>query len=460
MYDPRFRFLMVVLLISFAVWAYILVSDYLIGPRGLNVERYIHGVFIVSAAVLGGFLFVWLSVRFMNLRENRKTGFEATNEDETGTVFNLKLSLTKFLPELVAPPPPDDITPLESELIGFLNSLGTWPYDLARPDQTLRDHALLQWEAMRQLAGAGPMHRAAALAQDLGKVYAYKEERRLPEPWEFWKQDKVKYSLRCHEHGSMAAFILSSMPSFRPETEGKSPQEQQQDQRQRRALLTAIRYAKEPSKMPENCDPLAREIYDFLNKAHLKAREMAGDQPHAVDPTPEDMAALEEETQACLLNVLLDMDFDPGKAGNRADGLYLTKNQLAVRRKSLVQKLLQMLSPQVRSAFQLWDLETSIERLEEPLPRILKNLGLLTETWQEEEAEEGLFHFTVNNHVFPQCFLLTLDTRFEDLLKRLEAQPKAPGIIDIQQSPENRLAAATQKAQAMEDQLTEIFPRE
>jgi hypothetical protein len=458
MYDPRFRFLMVILLISFAVWAYILVSDYLIGPRGLNVERYIHGVFIVSGAVLGGFFFVWLSVRFMNLRENRKTGFEATYKDETGTVFNLQLSLTKFLPELVAPPPPGDITPLESELIGFLNSLGTWPYDLARPERALKDHALLHWEAMRQLDGAGPMHRAAALAQDLGKVYAYREERLHPEWWEFWKKDKVKYTLRCHEQGGMAAFILSSMPSFRPETEGKSPQEQQQDQSQRRALLTAIRYAREPSKMPENCAPLAREIYDFLNKAHLKAREITGDELYMADPTPEDMAALEEEVQASLPNVLLNMDFDFTK-GAQADGLYIGKTQLAVRQERLIQRLLQMLSPPVRKAFQLWDLETSLRQLKDHLPNILRNTGLLTETWQEEKAERGLFHFTANGHVFPKCFLLTLDTRFEDLLQKLDSQPKTPGLVDVQQSPENRLAAATQKAQAMEEQLEEIFPR-
>ncbi|MDD9912137.1 MAG: hypothetical protein OXQ96_03700, partial [Alphaproteobacteria bacterium] len=100
---PRFRFMLVVVILATVIWAYFLVGEYLVGLRGLNLSRYIHGAFVVGSSVLGGYLLVWASIRFMNFRENRKTGFEAIKIDESGTKFNMQLSLSKFLPEIIAP---------------------------------------------------------------------------------------------------------------------------------------------------------------------------------------------------------------------------------------------------------------------------------------------------------------------------------------------------------------------
>ena len=49
---PRFRFLLVVLILAVSAWAYVLVSEYMIGPRGLNMGRYLHGAVIDDSPVL------------------------------------------------------------------------------------------------------------------------------------------------------------------------------------------------------------------------------------------------------------------------------------------------------------------------------------------------------------------------------------------------------------------------
>src|SRR5690606_16403681 len=111
--------------------------------------------------------------------------FEMTNP-ATGRPAPFKLSLPKFLPQLVAPPAWAGLTPLEAELFGFLNAYRHWPVDLNNPETSIYELAHARWQVMRHLPGAGPWHRAMALSKDLALIYAHKEIRTVFELREFW----------------------------------------------------------------------------------------------------------------------------------------------------------------------------------------------------------------------------------------------------------------------------------
>ncbi|PPR19544.1 MAG: N-acetyl-alpha-D-glucosaminyl L-malate synthase [Proteobacteria bacterium] len=178
MYDPRFRFTLLIVLLAFVTITATLI--YYFFYKGLNWGQYFHGVVNIGGSAIGGFMFVLICTKFITFNKNKKTGFEASYVDETGTGFNFPVSLSKFLPELVAPPISNkNLSHLEAELIGFLNGFRNWPYDITGNNpKSLYDHAIEQWKAMRSLPNTGPLHYAAALAQDLSLIYAYQEKRK------------------------------------------------------------------------------------------------------------------------------------------------------------------------------------------------------------------------------------------------------------------------------------------
>ena len=454
MNGPRFRFLVVITFLCTALWLYLLLSQYLLGAHGLNLSRYLNGAFIVGITTLIGYTFVWGGIRFMQHRDQRKTGFEATNIDETGTKFNMQLSLSKFKPEIVAAPSLADASPLEAELVGFLNSLSQLPYDLNNPDYTLREHALRQWEAMKTLQGAGPLHRAAALAQDLSKVYAYQEKRKAAPVSQFWVRDTLSYSRRSNEHGGMAAFILSQMPSFR-----KLSADPRRNELERRALLTAIRYCKDPLKMPLNCDPLTREIYEYLNKAHVKAREMAGEDIQSTEPTPGDLATLQQDLITQLPHVFADIGFDADDLPQR-HGFYLGEGVIGVRVPFFLQKLIPLLSPQTRHAFNLWDMRDVEHHF---LPHLIEQLRLkewLVENWDGEKSTTGTFNFTIGTTNFTNTILIQImDGPFRDTRERASKATPLNLPVDIQQDPKAYLESIQKKTKTIDAQLSEAFPR-
>lgn len=454
MYDPKFRFTIIVAILVTCYWVFDVANNYLFGEKGLNFDHYILGTITVGGAVIGGFIFVWICTKFITFQQFRKTGFEAAFEDESGTAFNFRLSLSKFLPEIIARPPLEgDLSPLEAELLGFLNGYNTWPYDLNNPEKSLRQHALEQWWAMKHLDGAGPMHRAAALAQDLGKVYAYQEKRKIYPLGQFWKRDDVSYQRRCSEHGGLSAFILSTMTSFK-----KLGKDEHTNQRDRRALLTAIRYCKDPTNMPANCDPMAREIYEYLNRAGLKAKAASGVDLSAFNPTDEEKAAFTKEIKEFMQAAIRDLAVNPSDISERSDGVYIGNGVILARMSRLTARFAAMLTPNSRTAFNLWEIHEGKHPSWPLLLEILEKQKVLTKTWEDVTSDTGLFDFKIESYAFPDTVILMLDGgEFPNLRQDFDQLPKWHGMAELQQSKDALLADLTRKSESVDEQLAQRF---
>jgi hypothetical protein len=205
MNGPKFRFTLVFGLLLLAWWAFDMVTNYLLGPQGLNFQRYLLGVGSLGGAALAGFTLVWGTVTLIAAIKHR-TGFEASVTDEYGTEFRMgqgkpfAITLTKFLPQVVASPSWQGLSPLEAELFGFYNGLKHWPYDISpsngHPGLPLPDYALNLWQNMAAQTGAGPAHRAYALASCLGRVACLKEKRTSAPWYHVTVRDKVSFSKR------------------------------------------------------------------------------------------------------------------------------------------------------------------------------------------------------------------------------------------------------------------------
>ncbi|MFZ2619706.1 MAG: hypothetical protein WAX89_02435, partial [Alphaproteobacteria bacterium] len=323
--------MLVMILLATALWGYVLITHFLLADDGLHFGRYISGALTVGAATLAGYLLIVFGVHMLDFRDSHKTGFEASTVDHTGTTFNLKLSLSKFLPDIVNPPVASGLSALESELIGFYNSLGTWPYDLSRPDYHLNTHAFAFWRIMCGLPNVTSIHRVAALAYDIGKVYAYREKRTIPPWWQWREKPTSRYSFRSHEHGGMAAFLLSQMPAFHQFPEGLDAE---RARTVRRALLTAIRYSRDPLKLPSNSDPLARDILDMLSRAQANMLT-SGQGTTVAEVSAADIAALHAEVLSLLPNVLAQFPLNNADTTPDTPALYLGRGVLALRQEPL-----------------------------------------------------------------------------------------------------------------------------
>lgn len=390
---PKFRFALLIGSLVVAWWVYDVTSTYLLGERGLNFARYVHGVVAIGAAVAGGFMVVWAATAMLQRAERRRTGFESQVTDSFGTTFRMSgspypISLSKFLPELIAPPRWAGLTPLESELIGFLNGYRDWPADLDRGDETLYQHAMRLWDAMRKLPGAGPLHRVAALAQGLGKIYAF-EEIRTPAPWwELGKRDSVRFRRRCREHGGMAAFVLSSMPSFA--ALGDAPADIRANQR---ALLTALRYQHAPNTMPTNAGPLARELVDYIHRARRAALQ-AGATAQAV-PDADMLAKLKTLVADHAASFVDDVDLArDGAFPSGAEGVLMPNGAVLMRLESLMGRLAGLLPPEMRDALNLWDFGAGPAHPAWPHVRAaLAQNGMLSLQWDDMQSASGTFTF-------------------------------------------------------------------
>lgn len=468
MNGPKFRFTVVVSFLLICFWAYRLLENYLFGERGLNFERYGHGVLVIGGSALAGFALVWTAAKLMDWARHRKTGFEADVTDEYGTQFKMrgsdgnpesfKLSLSKFLPQVFAAPTWwPGVHPLEAELMGFLNGFRHWPYDLDKQDRSLYDHAMAQWEAMRQLPGAQAIHRIAALAQDLGKVYAYKEVR-THYPWhEFWRRDRVRFERRCREHGGLAGFVLSTLHGFR--TLGfDAPNPTEENRRLRRALLTAMKHRHDPMSLPVNSDPLARETVDFLHRAAAKARELYGQTAAHIEPTPEALADVERQLKEYLpaLSDDLVVTTDPSQPDTEA--VYFGNGRLAVRHDVLMSRLAQLLSPTQREMLQLWESGGGINHPAwHHLQKAMTNAHLLVDRWDDVPAAQGVFTLRLGSHVFGPVGVVTFSPeRFPGVVTRLDSGPIWTDPVDVMVDPQTLMEQLAFKAGQLDVRLATI----
>ena len=406
MRGPKFRFALLVGTLLVAWWVYDVSTTYLFGERGLNFARYQHGVAVVGMAAIGGFLMVWAATGILAQVQRRRTGFESEVTDGYGTTFRMgdspfPIALSKFLPELIAPPAWPGLSPLEGELMGFLNGYRHWPADLERADESLYLHAMRQWDAMRQLPGAGPLHRAAALAQALSKVYAFREVRTPAPWWNLTTRDQVRFQRRAREQGGMAAFVLSTMPSFA--LLGDNPD---QNRDMRRALLVALRYQHEPQLLPTNAGPLAREVMDYLHRARRKAAELAGQSAHAA-PTAAMLQLLKKTLADYAAGLVDDLNpVNPPTADNEA--VLLNGGLVLMRQDAVMRRVTSLLPPELRDALNLWDFGGGPDHPAWPhIREALTGLGWMTSTWDDVRNPSGVFVFQLGEQRLERMTVVT-----------------------------------------------------
>jgi hypothetical protein len=450
MYDPKFRFALLICLIVFFGTLIQVLYTYIFGPEGLDPEAYATGVPIIATSIIGGFFFIWISTQLMQLDKYRKTGFEASYVDETGTGFNFPVSLDKYLPEIIAEPDNQNLHPLEAELIGFLNGFRAWPYNIDEPDgESLYTHSMKQWHAMWQLEGAGPLHRVAALAQDLGKVYTYKERRKIYPLSQFWKKDSVSYIRRCSGHGGYSAFVLSNMKSFR-----NIGTDEDSNQKYRRALLTTIRYKNDPSSIPANCDPLSREIYEYIHMADQQARINDRTLSNKFPPSDEMCESFYKEAGSFFQSTVREINISSSSFDGDNQGIYLGDGVVIIPMGKFVKNYSLVLSPEIRSAFNLWKISTKPHPIWQYFIDVLKKNETLITTWEGIESSHGLFNLRINSKNVKNCLLIKIKKDdYPDLFERLDKSAKWTGLIELEQTQENLNKEIKEKASLIEGML-------
>lgn len=454
MYDPRFRFTLLIVLLSFVGTTGTLI--YYFFYKGLNWSQYFHGVLNIGGSVLGGCLFVLICTKFITFNKNKKTGFEASYVDETGTGFNFPVSLSKFLPEMVAPPYSNQsLSELEAQLIGFLNSYRNWPYDISgESKKSLYDHAIEQWKAMRSLPNAGPLHYAAALAQDLSLAYAFQEKRKKYPLSQFWKRDDVRFSRRCVEHGGLSATILATMPAFK--TLGDDIKT---NQKYRRAILTAIRYRDNPTSIPVNCDPLGKDIYESLHKAYQKSLEKADST--GFNPAENHIKTFNHEIYSFFQGVLKELEINPANVTKDSDGVYLGGGVLMVSLCHMVRRYAKLLTPTSRGNFNLWDIPSEEHASWPHFIQAFRDIGALRETWDDiEPGKSGTFDLKANNIHFKHAIFLNIEReKFPELRQTLDTYPTWQGLIEMQKNEESLLQEVQTKAKNVDKMIQTVYSR-
>lgn len=447
MYDPKFRFAILMSIFMVLAVGASLIKTYIFDGNTLDLAAYVSGVIRVGGATLGGFIFVWVCTKIITFDKYKKTGFEATFRDETGTGFNFPVSLNKFLPDVIAAPVAPNIHPVEAEIIGFLNGFKNFPLSAEDPNgKKLYDNSILQWRAMQQIPGTTELHRIVALAQDLGLVNVYKEKRTTYPLTQFWLKDKVRYERRCEFHGGYSASVLSTMPSFNAMPE-----------RTRRAILIAVRYRDNPVMIPANCDPIAFELYEALHRAEHKAKEIERGQQTSFAPTELQVAQFNAEVAAFFQAAVRSMEINPANALSQNDGVYLNDGVMLIQMGPFMQNFAALLTPETRDAFNLWDVPLSEHPSWPYMVQALRAIEVLQDSWEDVKSTDGIFQFNANETPFENAFLVKItNARFPDLRASLDNLPRWQGYVSVTQDGNQLMNEVEVKAQRIDTLLQQL----
>lgn len=454
MYDPKIRLVILIYTIVI-IWATSSAFySYFFGDKGLDWITHLRGIVTIGGSVFGGFFFIWLCSQFMTFSKHKKTGFEATFEDETGTGFNFPVSLSKYIPEIVAYPyEKEEISPLEQELIGFLNAYRHWPYDITgKNKETLYEHAMKQWKAIKQIPNSSSLHRAAALAQDLSLTYVYKEKRKTFPYWQFWKRDQVSFSRRCINHCGFSAVFLATFPAFRALGTDKTS-----GNKIRRALLTAIRYRDNPISIPANCDPLVREIYESLHRAAQLSVQQETNSPDFA-PSEADIDELNKSIYMYLQSTLRDLEINPADLTPQHEGAYLGDGKVVISLPRLIKKYRSVISPALRGAFDLWDIDEQKHPSWPYFIESLKKNNVLLTQWEDIEKPEGIFSVNLGKVHFENAIFVHIQAgELPELRQSLDMMPKWNGLISIEYEIEEDEDQSLDKAKAIDKMIDDML---
>jgi hypothetical protein len=465
----QYRGLLVISLLLIAIWFGQVAWTYLLGS-GVMVDRYMNGLLIVGSSTIAGFLLVWAAAQMLLLQRRLKTGFEADVVDEYGTRFEMMgvdgknhpfmMSLSKFLPQLVAVPQWPGLHPLEAELMGFLHGYRHWPTDLAQQGTgsistsegftSLYEQAMARWQIMRHMPGSGPFHRVMALARDLALVHAFKEERQTYSLKEFWKRDRVRFTLRCQPHGGIAAFVLSTFPAFK--ALGDTPEGQQAQ----RALLTGLRYHMESNMLPVNCGPVARELVDYLWRADAQLTQLDVSDLDQISPAK--LESIKANVNEQWLAVLSELTINEEPSAEmeaikvHGDGVWLRQDRL-------LSHLAPLLRPDVRQTLRLWDTQGGLHHPSwAQLAPLLQDANLIAATHDNQGAANGCFMLNLGDLTWgPAVKLVTDASKLGTVAQKWQAKEGWRGIPEVLMDVGQLSAHARAQAGNVDGRLAELI---
>ena len=467
---PQGRAVLVLSLLVMFLWAAHVVWSILTGPA-FDAALYMRGLLVVCGGVLAGFGMVWAAALLGNLRRNLATGFEAGVTDEYGTAFvtfdakgqeiPFPLSLSKFLPQMVAPPDWPGLHPLEAELIGFLQGYRHWPVDIAMQNKhheaspgrefaSLYERAVARWQMMRQMPAATPWHRIAALAKDLALVHAFEEKRSTRPFLAFWQRDTVTFRQRSQAHGGMSAFILSTFPAFRnlkTTAEGRDMQ---------RTLLVALRYHSTPHQLPLSSSPLAREIVDYLWRTEAQLQQLNVQEVDQM--SAEQLEALRHNMTEQWVTILADME-PAAELTPETACLKMADGSVWIRQDELLHKLAMRLKPNLRQALSLWDSDGGLHHPAWPhLANLLQENSLVAKDHDGQMASNACFTLVVQGVAWgPVMKILAENGGGTDVLRRWAGLPSAAEAPEVVMDTQQLAAHSHVQAGLVDAKLAELF---
>lgn len=451
MYTPQFRFaLLISLFVIFGTTVQVL-YDYSFGEHGLNIDLYTNGVLTIGSSAIGGFFFIWLCSKFITFNGLKATGFEGVFRDEYGTnfVFKHPIRLTKFLPDLIAKPNESTITPLESELIAFLEGFKNMPFDIYdKKSLNLHDYAIGMWRQSRRIKNTNSYHHVVALSKYLGLVYVYKSKRKSAPLWQFWIRDKMSYSKRCLFHGGYSSFILSTMPSFHT-----------LDEKTKQSLLVAVRFADNPMSIPENCDPITFSLYENTHIAEQRLRKALNKNNHkAIDPSETDIMQFKQQVKDFLQTSIKDLNLNPDVPAKQSDGIYLGMGSAVIRMPCLLKSLAKNLSPDIRTAMDLWDVSPQHHKSWDYIIEVLQEANLIAPALDEQKITYPINTFIIDNFAIRNALLLTIENRvFPNLRSFLDSLPEFKSHILLERNKQDLLEEIKQKSTKIDEFIKKLY---
>lgn len=468
--DPKNRAVLVMSLLLTFLWAAHVIWTVLLGS-GVHFDLYLRGVMVVGGGVCGGFFLVWAAATLASLRRSLKTGFEADAVDEFGTGFEMagadgrstpfKMALSKFLPQMVAPPSWPGLHPLEAELLGFLQGYRHWPIDLANQNvnrnadggpafTSLYEQAVARWQVMRHLPGTSAIHRIIALSKDLAMVHAYREIRTTYPLWQLGRRDQVRFVQRCQAHGGITAFVLSTFPAFRVLKETPEGQEIQ------RALLVALRYYTTPNLLPLNGGALARELVDYLWRADAQLRQL--DVRELDQISPEELEELHVNIREQWLGLLSQLE--PASVFSEdAVCLKLQDGSIWLRQESLMGLLGTLLKPDLRQLLGLWDTSGGIKHPSWPhLANLLQDENWIANARDGQAANNGCFSLMLGGETWgPAVHLVPDPVKHVNVIRHWQTLPALPETPEVVMDGSQLAAHALALAGNVDAKLSELF---
>tara|TARA_Y100001960_G_scaffold333257_1_gene437377 strand:+ start:2477 stop:3796 length:1320 start_codon:yes stop_codon:yes gene_type:complete len=436
--------------VIFGTLAQVLYS-YSFGKHGLNLDVYFTGVLTVGSSALGGFFFIWLCSKFITFNGLKPTGFEGVFRDEYGTnfVFKHPIRLTKFLPDLIAKPLGMNLTPLENDLIAFLAGYKNMPFDIYDPKSvSIYDYCLGMWHQSRRIKGTNPYHHVAALSKHIGLVYVYNAKRKTSPLWQFWIKDKVKYSKRCLFHGGYSSFVLSTMPSFNA-----------LDEKTKRSLLSAIRFADVPTRIPSNCDDLTFSLYENTHRAEQRFRKVLNKGNNAkLDPSETDIMQFKQQVKDYFQTSMLELNLNPELPAKQTDGINIGMGDVIVRVPCLIRALSKNLTPDVRTAMDLWDVTPREHGSWKYVLEVLEEHQLLATVLEDQKVTRPINTFIIDNFAIRNAVLLKVENKSFPIVRNfLDKLPEFKSHAFLEKNKEDVINEIKLKSSKIDEFIKSLY---